>query len=102
MLQRVPKILAEAKYQTYKDTSFQVTDSPATLDINTDLGKNATQVFVWNDGSKEFSLEMSADGSTWSDLHTMRPLEKLELRDVIVDSIRITWSGDTGYRVLAL
>ena len=102
MLRHVYKILAGAAYQTYKDTSFVVGDSPATHDINTDLGRNAVQVFIYNDGIGDMDVEMTQDGSTWGDKHTMKSLERLELRDVDVDSVRVTHVADTAYRILAL
>jgi hypothetical protein len=86
----------------FEDTNFVTGDSPVTLDINTALGRNATTTTVLNDGPGEFTVEYSADGAAFGDAITVKQREQLRLREVSVDSIRITWVADSAYRVIAI
>ncbi len=86
----------------FEDTSFVTGDSPATLDINTVLGRNATRGYIINDGAGNFTVAFSTDGSAFGDTITMKANEVMEFNDISVDSIRITWVVDSAYRVAVI
>ena len=88
--------------QTFEDTSFVDGDSPATLDINAALGRNATEFTVINDGAGNFTVALSQDGTIFGDEHTMKNGETYSLEKVSVDKIRITHVADSAYRVIAI
>lgn len=86
----------------FEDTSFVSGDSPATLDINTALGRNATVVTVINDGPGEFTVATSTDGAVFGDDITIKQRERWTFRDIDIDSVRITHVADSAYRVTAI
>lgn len=88
--------------ETFEDTAFVVGDSPVTLDINTALGRNATEFIVLNDGAGNFTVSISNDGAVFGDEHTLKSGEDYSLQDVSVDSIRITHVSDSAFRVIAI
>lgn len=87
---------------TFEDTSFVSGDSPVTLDINTALGRNASEFTVKNDGAGNFTVSISNDGSSFGDEHTMKNGETYSLDIISVDSIRITHVSDSAYRTIAI
>ena len=84
--------------ETFEDTSFVTGDSPATLDCNAALGRNATTGYIINDGAGSFTVSFSTDGAVFGDEHTVKANEKLKFERMSVDSIRITWVSDSAYR----
>ena len=88
--------------KVYEDTSFVTGDSPVTLDVNTDLGRNAIDGFVINDGAGNFTVAISDDGSTFADALTMKKDEVFSLSNLDIDSIKITWVADSAYRVFVI
>ena len=88
--------------ETFEDTDFLTGDSPATLDANTALGRNATEFMIINDGGGMFTVSISNDGAAFGDEHTMKQGETWTMESISVDSIRITWVGDSAYRVVVL
>jgi len=86
---------------TFKDTSFLTGDSPAALDLNTPLLRNATEFTVINDGAGNFTVSLSEDGSVFGDEHTMKNGETYSLENQSVDTLRITYVTDSAYRVIA-
>jgi len=88
--------------ETFIDTSFVSGDSPVTLDLNTALGRNATEFTVINDGAGDFTVALSEDGAVFGDEHTMKNGETYSLIEISVDSIRITHVNDSAFRVIAL
>ncbi len=83
----------------FEDTSFVTGDSPATLDVNTALGRNATKGYIVNDGAGDFTVAFSIDGSAFGDAITMKKNEILNFGNISVDSLKITWVADSSYRV---
>jgi hypothetical protein len=75
-----------------------VGDSPVVLDINTDLGRNARDGYVINDGAGSFTVAISDDGSTYGGSHTVKIGEILKLKGVDMDSVKITWVANSSYR----
>lgn len=88
--------------QTFEDTSFVVGDSPATLDANAALGRDATEFTVLNDGAGNFTVSVSSDGVAFGDEHTVQNGETYSIDRIQVDSIRITHVADSSYRVIVL
>ena len=86
----------------FEDTSFVLGDSPATLDVNAALGRNATEFTVINDGAGDFTVSISNDGVAFGDEHTMKNGETYSIENISVDSIRITHVADSAYRVVAI
>lgn len=87
---------------TFEDTSFVVGDSPAILDVNTALGRNASEFSVINDGAGDFTVSISNDGVGFGDENTVKSGETYSLNRISVDSIRITHVADSSYRVVTL
>lgn len=87
---------------TFEDTSFVSGDSPASLDCNAALGRNATQFSIQNDGAGNFTVAISIDGVTFGDEKTMKSGETYSIDGISVDTIRITHVVDSAYRVVAL
>jgi len=89
-------------YYPAEDSSFTAADSPVTIDINSNLGRNASTGYLVCDGSGDILIELSEDGSTFGTQFTMKNGETLDLTGLDVDSIRITHSGtDSAYRLFA-
>jgi hypothetical protein len=86
----------------FEDTSFVTGDSPVTLDLNTALSRNATSVDVINDGAGNFTVAFSTDGASFGDEITVKYPERLSLKNVSIDSVRITWVSNSAYRVIAI
>jgi hypothetical protein len=85
--------------QSFEDTSFVTGDSPADLDCNTELGRNATEGYIRNDGAGDFTVKFSTDGIVFGDALTVKSDEVLRFSNISVDTIRITWIADSAYRV---
>ena len=92
--------IVSGKNFAYADTSFVTGESPITLDINADLGKNSTKGYIANDGDGNFSVELSQDGSTWGTSFIMKKDDVLSLDGLDVDSIKLTWIANSAYRVV--
>jgi len=100
---RVPDIdTTRGRTVTYEDTSFVTGDSPATHDINTDLGRNGRDGYVICDGAGDITIEVSDDGTSYGGTHTMKRGERLSLKGLDIDRIRITWVSDSSYRILVV
>ncbi len=88
--------------KTFEDTSFISGDSPASLDCNAVLGRNATQFSIQNDGVGNFTVSISLDGSLFGDEKTVKNGEVYAIDGLSIDTIRITHVADSAYRVVAL
>ena len=92
----VPKTV----YFSSEDTSFSSSDSPATIDFNSTLGRNAINGYVKCDGAGDIIVSISEDGSTYGDNIRLKSGETLSLRAISIDSIKITFdSANSSYRV---
>lgn len=85
---------------SYEDNNFSTGDSPAILDVFTDLGRIGHDGYLVNDGPGNILLEISADGTAYGGQHTIRSKEILSLKDSAIKKIRLTWAQNTAYRVL--
>ena len=70
--------------------------------MNTGLGRNGTQFSVQNDGSGNFTVATSNDGSIFGNEKTVQNGEVYAIDDLSIDTIRITHVADSAYRVVAL
>lgn len=86
----------------FEDTSFVVGDSPITLDVNAALERNATEFAIQDDGSGDFTVALSTDGSVFGSEKTVKSGETYAIDNISIDSIRITHVADSAYRVTAL
>lgn len=85
---------------SYEDTNFTTGDSPAILLVNTDLERDAHDGYIVNDGSGNFTAEISNDGLIYGGVHTIKVNEILELTGLTINRIRISWGGtNSSYRV---
>jgi len=100
--QTVDQVSVSDTPEFFEDTSFVTGDSPATLDINAALGRNATSGYIVNDGAGNFTVSFSTDGVAFGDEITMKKNEVLNWDNQSVDTIRITWVSDSAYRVSAI
>jgi hypothetical protein len=85
---------------SYEDTSFTTGDSPAVLDVFTDLGRIAHEGYVVNDGPGDITIEFSFDGATYGGLHTLKDGEMLSFNNLKIKRIRLTWIDNSAYRVM--
>lgn len=90
------------RMKSYEDTSFVVGESPRTLDINTDLGKNGRAGYIAIDGPGDITIEISDDGASWGDPFTLKSQDSFDLTRLDVDSIRLTHVADTAYRIVVI
>jgi len=87
----------------FEDTNFVTGDSPAIVDINTALGRNANYVQIINDGPGDFTIEASNDGVAFGDAITIKGTDPpFAYENLDIDSVRITWVSDSAYRVIAV
>jgi hypothetical protein len=93
--------IPKREYFYSEDTSFVTGDSPATLDINNSLSRNAVDGYIINDGAGDILVEVSADGTNYGGSIRVKQNEVHSLRSLSVDKVRITWVSDSAYRVFA-
>lgn len=86
----------------YEDTSFVTGESPRVLDVLTDLGRNAHDGYIVNDGDGDVKVEISDDGTSWGGQHTLKKDEWLPLFMLDIAKIRLTWVADCGYRIMVV
>ncbi len=84
----------------YEDASFVVGESPRTLDVNTDLGRDGRDLVGICDGAGDIKIATSNDGITFGDDWTMRSGEVLEIRELVMNKVRITHVSDSSYRIM--
>jgi hypothetical protein len=87
---------------TFEDSSFVTGDSPATHDVNAALGRNGHDGYIVNDGAGNLTYQISNDGTNYGGAHTLKKDETVRLTGLDIDSIKITWSADTAYRILVV
>jgi len=87
----------------WQDTSFVTGDSPALIDINAALGRNAAFVQVINDGAGNFTVAPSNNGIAFGTAITVKPSDPPFIFEGLnIDSLRITWVANSAYRVIAV
>ena len=96
------QINSPGRSKSYADTSFLTGDSPVTIDVNTDLGRNATDGTILNDGPGNILVEISNNGTDFGDSITLTDCDELVLKNFNVNKIRLTWVSDSSYRILVI
>lgn len=84
----------------YEDTDFVTGDSPVVLDVYTDTGRLGHEGYILNDGAGNILIEISKDGTAYGGSHTLKWGEQLNLSNLKVNRIRLTWQEDSSYRAL--
>ena len=95
-------IVTRGRSVSYEDSNFLTGDSPVVLDINTDLGRNGRDGYIINDGTGNFTVEVSDNGANYGGVHTLKQNEIMGLTGLDIDSIRITWVANSAYRVFVI
>lgn len=86
-------------YKSYTDTSFVSGDSPASLNVFTDLGRNTYNGEITNDGPGLIDVYLSSDGTTFGDSLALNSGEILDITTHRINEIIISYnSEDSAYR----
>lgn len=88
--------------ETFEDTSFVTGSSPVVHDVNSVLGRNGVDGYIINDGSGNFSVQFSSDGTSYGSKATLKEDEKMVFEAWDINSIKITWIADSSYRILII
>jgi len=97
-------------YKVYQDDNFTSADSPAVLDISTDLAtisgngekQYGNSLGITNTGKYDIAVEISMDGTTYGESQTLSSKSTDNINSAGVKKLRITHQGnDTGYQVKA-
>lgn len=88
--------------KVFEDTSFVAGDSPALLDCNAVLSRNATEFSIQNDGNGDFTVATSNDGVSFGGEKTVKNGEVYEKDNLSIDTIRITHVTNSAYRVTVI
>ncbi len=92
----------DGRTATFEDSSFVAGDSPATHNVNAALGRNGHDGYIVNDGAGDLTYQISNDGNTYGGAHTLKQNETVKLTGLDIDSIKITWVADCGYRIMVV
>lgn len=87
-----------------EDASFVVGESPRVLDVNDTLGRNGNRGYINVYGAGDLLVEIShsetqAGVPQYTTQFTLRNSDNFDLTGWDLDTIRLTWSADTAYRV---
>lgn len=85
---------------SYEDTNFTSGESPAVLDILTDLGRSGHEGYIINDGPGDMLVEFSFDSTNYGGQHTLHGGDIMDLRNLKIQRIKLTYIDPTEYRVL--
>jgi phage gpG-like protein len=85
---------------SYEDTNFDNADSPAILDVFADLQRIGHEGQVINDGPGRLQVSISADGSTYGGVHTLRGGNIFDLSDLTIKRIKLLYVEPTAYRIM--
>ncbi len=92
----------EGRTFSYEDELFETGESPRTLDVNNDLGRNVHDGYIMNDGPGKLKAQFSDDGVSFGGIHTIKSGEPMGLGKLDIDKIKLIWVADTGYRILVV
>ena len=84
----------------YEDTQFDAGESPAVLDVLSDLGRLGHEGQIINDGPGKITVAISASGSIYGGSHTLMAGEVMDFTNLKIERIKLTFIDDTGYRVM--
>jgi len=91
---------ADGNTASYEDTNFTAADTLSVLDIYTDLGRAGHKGAFINDGPGDILVELSFDGLVYGGIHTLHGGESLNLNDLKVHKVRLTYVDPTEYRCI--
>jgi hypothetical protein len=97
--------VVDADNYVYEDSAFVSGSSPATLNVQSDLGRKGVDGYIVCDGSGSILVDVSRDGVTYPSggQFTIKASEVFSLLRLNVSKIRITHSGtDSAYRVFVI
>lgn len=92
----------EGRTASFEDASFVSGDSPATHDVNAILGRNGHDGYIVNDGAGDLQYQISDNGTNYGGAHTLKKDETVKLTGLDIDSIKITWISNCGYRIMVV
>ena len=80
-----------------------VVGTPATLNVNTDLGRNSGDGYIVCDGPGDLEVDLSDDGITFEEDISIKENETFDLGGLNTHTIKIdATSNGTAYRVLVV
>lgn len=85
---------------SYEDTNFTSGESPAVIDFFADTNRIAHEGTFINDGPGDILVEFSDNSTTYGGQHTLRGGEVMDLSNMKIKRIRITYVDPTEYRVI--
>lgn len=86
---------------SFEDDNFTSIKSPALLNCNVALSRNATQFSVQNDGDGSFTVKVSIDGNTFGEAKTVKSGEVYAVDEISFFSLEVTHIADSAYRIVA-
>ncbi len=87
-----------AGYAAGDDPSFVTGDSPAIIDLNAALSRNANLGHFTNTGPGDISVKISEDGTpTFGDAILLKNGDKISLDGANVDQLEVTWVADSSF-----
>ncbi len=99
LVQQTP--VTGANPAVFNDNAFVTGDSPVTLDINAALSRNAKSVSIAVTGAGAVDIEYSFNNSSFTSKVRLTGASSIELTDVDIDAVRLTWIADSAYAVVA-
>lgn len=86
-------------YHSYEDPSFVTGETGRVLNVNADLGRNASRGYFANDGSGDIKIKIAeGDGTVLGPTITIKPDDTFPFEGMDIDNIELTWVADTAYR----
>lgn len=91
-------------WKVYKTAAF--TSGPVTLDVNADLARNATKLYVVCIGPGAITIETTKDSGspTWGDPWPLEAGETLSVDGLLMDRVRVNLDDvlASAYKILAV
>ena len=84
---------------SYEDANFTSAETLSVMNVLQDLGRNGYVGYFVNDGPGDMQVEFSNDGTIYGGVHTLRGGDQLDLDNLNIAKIRVTYIDPTGYRV---
>ena len=88
--------------KSYEDTAFITGSSPQVHDFYGDTGRDSVDGYIICDGDGDIQVDISRDGISYGDKFTMKKGEVVDLLHWRVNKLRVTWVGDSAYRVVLI
>ena len=78
-----------------------ITSGTVVCDFNSDSnGRICHRGYFINDGPGDIQLSFSFDGSTYGGVHTIKIGEQVDLNDLSIKKLKLTYVSDANYRIL--